>query len=122
MLRLARRRRVAPVWPPPPPTPPADLTVLPPQAPWNPTPYAQWKNGPGKGEDYFPIAVWLQDPKNAPRYKAAGINLYIGLWQGPTAAQLKSLREANMPVICDLNDLRPGTPGRTAVRRLDARR
>ncbi len=104
MFRLARRRSVAPLWPPPPPPPPADLAVLPPQAPWNSTPCAQWKNGPGKGEDYFPIAVWLQDPKNAPRYKAAGINLYIGLWQGPTAAQVKSLGEANMPVICDLND------------------
>ncbi len=103
-VTLGPPARVAPVWPPPPPTPPADLTVLPPQAPWNPTPYAQWKNGPGKGEDYFPIAVWLQDPKNAPRYKAAGINLYIGLWQGPTAAQLKSLRDADMPVVCDLND------------------
>ena len=103
-VALGPPARVAPVWPPPPATPPADLAVLPPQAPWNSTPYAQWKNGPGKGEDYFPIAVWLQDPKNAPRYKAAGINLYIGLWQGPTTAQVKSLREANMPVICELND------------------
>jgi hypothetical protein len=103
-VTLGPAARVAPVWPPPPPTPPADLTVLPPQAPWNSTPYAGWKHGPAKGDDYFPIAVWLQDPKNAPRYKAAGINLYIGLWNGPTAAQLKLLREAKMPVICDLND------------------
>ncbi len=103
-VTLGPPARVSPVWPPPPPLPPADLTVLPPQAPWNPTPYAQWQNGPGKDEDYFPIAVWLQDPKNAPRYKAAGINLYIGLWKGPTAEQLQMLREANMPVICDLND------------------
>jgi hypothetical protein len=40
----------------------------------------------------------------APRYKAAGINLYIGLWNGPTAEQLQTLRNADMPVICDLND------------------
>lgn len=103
-VTLGPPARVAPVWPPPPPTPPAEFTVLPPQAPWNPTPYAQWKNGPGKGEDYFPIAVWLQDPKMAPRYKAAGFNLYIGLWDGPTAEQLQLLRDADMPVICDLND------------------
>lgn len=103
-VRLGPPARVLPVWPPPPPRPPADLTVLPPQAPWNPAPYAQWKNGPGKDEDYFPIAVWLQDPKMAPRYKAAGINLYIGLWNGPNAEQMQLLRDANMPVICDLND------------------
>jgi len=50
--------------------------------------------------DYFPIAVWLQDPKNASRYKAIGINLYVGLWKGPTAEQLLVLEKAEMPVIC----------------------
>jgi hypothetical protein len=54
---------------------------------------------------FFPIAVWLQDPANAPRYKAAGFNLYIGLWQGPTEAQLAALRAADMPVICERNDV-----------------
>ncbi|MBI3923592.1 MAG: hypothetical protein HY318_19390 [Armatimonadetes bacterium] len=103
-VALGPPARVKPVWPPPPPTPPADLTVLPQQAPWNPTPYSRWKNGPGKSDDYFPIAVWLQNPKNASRYKAAGINLYLALWQGPTAEQMQALRKANMPVICDLND------------------
>src|SRR5262245_2988385 len=34
----------------------------------------KWKNGLPSDEGYFPIAVWVQDPKNAPRYKAAGIN------------------------------------------------
>ena len=52
---------------------------------------------------YFPIAVWLQSPRNAARYQAAGINLYVGLWRGPTAAQLDELRKARMPVICDQN-------------------
>ncbi len=54
-------------------------------------------------DDFFPIAVWLQSPHNAPRYKAAGINLYVGLWNGPTEAQLADLRKADMPVICDQN-------------------
>ncbi|MFH1566370.1 MAG: hypothetical protein ABIL09_00100, partial [Gemmatimonadota bacterium] len=54
--------------------------------------YARWTNGPPQGDDYFPIAVWLQDPANAARYQAAGINLYVGLWQGPTEAQLEALR------------------------------
>lgn len=54
--------------------------------------------------DYFPIAVWLQDPKNAAAYKAIGINLYIGLWKGPTEAQLAALEKAKMPVICAPNE------------------
>ncbi len=87
-----------------PPTPPAELRVLPPQAKWNSTPYARWRNGPGKDDRYFPIAVWLQDPKLAPRYKAAGINLYLGLWKGPTSAQIKLLKQAKMPVICRQNE------------------
>jgi len=39
----------------------------------------------------------------ASRYKAAGINLYVGLWQGPTVAQLSALKQAGMSVICDQN-------------------
>ena len=53
--------------------------------------------------DFFPIGVWLQSPGNAAKYKAAEINLYVGLWRGPTEAQLTTLREANMPVICAQN-------------------
>ena len=67
------------------------------------SPYAAWKHGPPADENYFPIAVWLQDPNMAPRYKAAGINLYVGLWKGPTEEQLASLKAAGMPVICDQN-------------------
>jgi len=69
------------------------------------SPYAQWRNGPGADPGYFPIAVWLQGPENATRYQAAGINLYVGLWQGPTAEQLAALKAANMPVICEQNEL-----------------
>ncbi len=66
-------------------------------------PYVVWENGPDKSDDFFPIAVWLQAPKNAPKYKAIGINLYVGLWRGPTQAQLAELRKFQMPVICGLN-------------------
>jgi hypothetical protein len=68
-----------------------------------PSAYARWKNGPPKSADFFPIAVWLQDPRNAERFKAVGINLYIGLWKGPTEAQLAALTKAGMPVICEQN-------------------
>ncbi|MCX7009770.1 MAG: hypothetical protein NTY53_21435 [Kiritimatiellaeota bacterium] len=69
----------------------------------SPPSLAQWKYGPSASTNYFPIAVWLQDPKNAPRYKAAGFNLFVGLWEGPTEAQLAALAAAQMPVICDQN-------------------
>ncbi len=66
-------------------------------------PGSTWRNGPPTDDTWFPIGVWLQDPKNAVRYKEAGINVYIGLWKGPTAAQLETLRQAGMPVICSQN-------------------
>lgn len=64
-----------------------------------------WINGLSSDAGYFPIAVWLQSPHNAAKYKAAGINLYVGLWQGPTEAQLAALKAAGMPVICEQNEV-----------------
>jgi hypothetical protein len=66
-------------------------------------PYLQWKHGPPHDASYFPLAVWLQDPENAAKYKAAGINLYVGLWKGPTEQELSDLTKMGMPVICDQN-------------------
>lgn len=68
-------------------------------------PYWRWEYGPPRDSNYFPIAVWLQNPKNAKRYKEAGINLYVGLWKGPTEEQLAILRDAGMPVICEQNEV-----------------
>ncbi|MFC1714466.1 hypothetical protein ACFL6S_12430 [Candidatus Poribacteria bacterium] len=65
--------------------------------------YAQWENGPPSDPGYFPIAVWAQQPKNAVKYKAAGINLYVALWKGPTEEQLAELKKAGMQVICSQN-------------------
>ncbi|MGO8789088.1 MAG: hypothetical protein ACLQVL_17130 [Terriglobia bacterium] len=67
------------------------------------SPYQQWKNGPPADADYFPLAVWLQDPEYAARYKAAGINVYVGLWEGPTEQQLSDLTKMGMPVVCEQN-------------------
>jgi hypothetical protein len=66
--------------------------------------YAKWSNGLDRDTAGFPIAVWLQDPRNAPRYQALGINLYVALWEGPTARQIAELKRHNMQVICDQND------------------
>jgi hypothetical protein len=54
-------------------------------------------------KNIFPIAVWLQSPNNARRFKAAGINLYVGLWRGPTEEQLEKLKAADVAVICSQN-------------------
>jgi len=67
------------------------------------SPYVKWKNGPSHSDKFFPIAVWLQDPANAAKYKAAGINTYVGLWQGPTEKQLAQLKQAGMKLICSQN-------------------
>lgn len=64
----------------------------------------RWSNGPNTDASHFPIAVWLQNPRNAPKYKALGVNLYIGLWDGPTDRQIAELRRHEMPVICGQND------------------
>ena len=57
--------------------------------------FGKWTQGPPARRDYFPIAVWLQSPPSAAKFKAAGINLFIGLWQGPTEAQLAELKGAD---------------------------
>ncbi len=64
-----------------------------------------WRVGRFADKDFFPIAVWLQNPSNAPRYRAAGINLYVGLWRGPTEAQLSALKKADMALICHQNEV-----------------
>ena len=66
-------------------------------------PYAQWSHGPSTKADYFPIAVWLQAPSKAKLYQAAGFNLFIGLWNGPTEEHLQQLKQAGIQVICSQN-------------------
>ena len=67
--------------------------------------YGAFSHGPPSNPSFFPILVWLQDPSMAQQYAAIGINLYIGLWQGPTEDQLSTLKTAGMPVGCDQNDV-----------------
>ncbi len=66
-------------------------------------PYAAWSNGPSPEDRFFPIAVWLQSPRNAPKYKALGINLYAGLWKGPTAEQITELKRHGIGIVCSQN-------------------
>jgi hypothetical protein len=66
-------------------------------------PVAALKTGKVADPNFFPLAVWLQSPHNAVKYKAAGINTFVGLWQGPTEAQLAELKKQGMLVICSQN-------------------
>lgn len=61
------------------------------------------KSGTLADPDFFPIAVWLQNPSNARKYRDAGINVYVGLWRGPTEEQLAELKRQRMLVICGQN-------------------
>lgn len=101
-VELGPAAELEPLWPPP---PPETLDIVPPPGKQTATPYARWAFGPRNDSSYFPIAVWLQSPSNAEKYRAAGINLYVGLWRGPTEEQLAELKQAGMQLICDRNEV-----------------
>jgi len=69
------------------------------------SPYVRWNNGPSHSAEFFPIAVWLQSPGKASRYRRAGFNTYVGLWKGPTEQQLAELKKAGMKIICHQNEV-----------------
>jgi hypothetical protein len=71
----------------------------------SPGSYSGWMNGPSADPGYFPVAVWLQDPQRAPQFRKAGINMYVGLWQGPTEEQLAALKGSGMRVVCEQNEV-----------------
>lgn len=73
-----------------------------------PSPYARWELGPPTDPSFFPIGVWLQDPRHGERYKELGINTFVGLWQGPTEEQLASLKAAGLRTICAQNRVARG--------------
>lgn len=54
--------------------------------------------------DFFPIAVWAQNPVNASAYKANGINMYISIHGGLNQEKLDHLKKAEMKVIAHQND------------------
>lgn len=62
-----------------------------------------WPHGPPSDPGYFPLAVWLQDTRNVAKYKDAGINTYVALWQGPNQGQFDALKAAGMKLVCHQN-------------------
>lgn len=71
--------------------------------PWfgGPSYYGAWPRGFPSDASFFPIGVWMQNPANAERFAAVGVNHLVGLWQGPTEEQLANARAADMPVVCE---------------------
>ncbi len=84
-------------------------------APPEKNPYAKWPKGPASKGILFPLGVWLQSPRLAEAYKKAGINLYVGLWKGPTEKQLARLEKAGMPVVCAQNEVGLTSPHRGII-------
>lgn len=62
-------------------------------------------NGLPDDPTFFPIGVWLQSPHVAERYRDLGVNLYVGLWEGPTEQQLAALEKASMRAFCAQNEV-----------------
>ena len=86
--------------------------------PWEGGPqyYRKWSNGLRSDNAFFPIAVWLQSPDTAAQYKAIGVNVFVGLWRGPTEEQLKKLTEAGMTVIAGRPRGSRSIPGDSIIR------
>ena len=67
------------------------------------SPYSKWTRGPSTDPSFFPIAVWLQSPRNAEKFHEAGINTYVGFDGNPTDADLSALKSAGIKLICAQN-------------------
>jgi hypothetical protein len=66
--------------------------------------------------------VWLQSPRNAGRYKEIGVNLFVGLWKGPTAEQVDELERQGLQLICSQNAYARTRLDSKVIVGLDARR
>ncbi len=77
---------------------------------------AAYANGLPTDPSYFPIGVWLQSPRFAPEYRAIGVNLFVGLYKGPTEDQLAELARNRMPVIATQNRVGLSSPNAKMIR------
>lgn len=75
----------------------------------------RFANGLPADPAFFPLGVWLQSPHNAKAYQELGINLFVGLYDGPTKQQLDALETAGMRVICHQNATALAHPGKAIV-------
>jgi len=63
-----------------------------------------FNRAPWNDPNFFPLGVWCQDPKYAAQYKAAGINLYKGIWHPPggtiLAQEIAPYEKTGLPLMC----------------------
>lgn len=63
------------------------------------------QNPSGKNDpDFFPVAVWAQNPKNAEAYKSNGINMYVSIPGRLDQEKLDLMKKAGMRFITHQND------------------
>ncbi len=65
---------------------------------------------------FFPIGVWLQNPRNAGLYKAFGVNTFVALWKGPTEVQLSQLAEHGMYAVAEPSPAAMALPNAGVIR------
>jgi hypothetical protein len=73
-------------------------------------------NGFPRSREFFPLGVWQQPPRTAAEYKAIGINTFVGLWEGPTEAQLAELARSGLYVVAEQNEVGLTSPNRGVIR------
>lgn len=73
------------------------------------------QQAPSADPNFFPIGVWLQQTSHAKAYRAAGVNTYVGLWDGLDQPQLTDLKKAGMKVLCDQNAFALGILNDTTI-------
>lgn len=78
--------------------------------------YSTYVSGFPTSPSFFPIGVWLQSTFRAPKYKAIGINTYVGLWEGPTETQLSDLAKGGMFVVAAQNGVGLKSPHRHVIK------
>jgi len=75
-----------------------------------------FRNGFPQDPRFFPIGVWLQAPHNADEFRSIGINTFVGLWQGPTEAQLSELAARGMFAVAEQNEEALRSPNAKVVK------
>src|SRR5262245_9416603 len=61
----------------------------------------EFANGFPNDPSFFPIGVWLQQPRNAAAFRAIGINTYVAFWRAPSEADLAHLERHGLYVIAE---------------------
>lgn len=53
---------------------------------------------------FFPLAVWLQSTTRAAEYKAIGVNMYVGIWEGLNSRNFSDYQDMGIPVMGHVRD------------------